>query len=235
MSFSIKTLAAAGFGLVALLVGCQTGDDEMPQPPTASFTYAGTAQNFTALDFTSTAPGAAAYAWDFGDATTSTQPNPSHVFRRAGTYTVVLRATGASGTATTSQTLALAQADTAALIGQRLAGTYFFGRVYRINYNNYTGSPTTYTRLRDTTLTIVSSPFGSMCFYERCWRLVASGNWNSVGVPRPSYTYAQGTGSLYTGATFLQNGDSVSFSINNTPGNGPGPKEYLSFRGGKVR
>src|SRR6185295_11880417 len=51
-------------------------------PPTASFTAAG---NGTTCNFTSTstdaAPGAiTAYAWNFGDAGTSDQPNPQHVY-----------------------------------------------------------------------------------------------------------------------------------------------------------
>jgi PKD repeat protein len=230
----MKTFLAVGIGLVIVLTGCQTTDDDTPQPPTAAFTYAGAAQNFTPIAFTSISSGATAYAWDFGDATTSTEPNPSHVFRRAGTYTVVLRATGATGTGTASQTLTLAQADTFAIINQRMAGTYRFNRVYRINRNTYTNSPVVYTRLRDTTLTIAPTAWGVM-MYSRSWQLWGSGTWSLAGIRRPAYTYIQGIGSLYTSASFLQNGDSVSFYINNTPGNGPGPKESLSFYGGKIR
>ncbi|MDO7850818.1 PKD domain-containing protein [Hymenobacter convexus] len=230
-----NTLLAAGIGLTALLTNCQAKDDDPQQPPVASFTYSGAAQNFTPIVFSSTAPGAASYAWDFGDATTATQPNPSHTFRRAGTYTVVLRATGAAGTATSSQTLTLSQADTAVIISQRLAGSYRFNRVYRVNYNTYTNSPIVYTRLRDTTLTLTPVSRGGVSFYGRSWTPMGSSTWASAGVASPSYTYVQGIGAAYTGASFLQSGDSVSFSINNFPSNGPGPKEYLSFYGGKIR
>jgi PKD repeat protein len=230
-----KTVLTAGIGLAALLNGCQAKDDDPQQPPVASFTYSGAAQNFTPIVFSGTAPGAASYAWDFGDATTATQPNPSHTFRRAGTYTVVLRATGAAGTATSSQTLTLSQADTAAIIGQRLAGDYRFNRVYRVNYNSYTNSPNVYTRLRDTTLTLTPSSAKWIDLYGKGWMLSSSGNWSTTGVPRPAYNYIQGIGSLYTIATFLQNGDSVSFTITKIGGNGPGPKEYLSYYGGKIR
>ena len=47
-----------------------------------------------------------AYAWTFGDGTTSTSQNPVHVYPVAGTYTVSLEVTGPGGTNTkTLQTI----------------------------------------------------------------------------------------------------------------------------------
>ncbi len=40
--------------------------------------------------------------WDFGDGTSSSEVNPSHVYTEPGLYTVVLRVTGPSGSATRS-------------------------------------------------------------------------------------------------------------------------------------
>jgi PKD repeat protein len=40
------------------------------------------------------------YAWTFGDGTTSTSPNPVHVYSTAGTYSVSLKVTGPGGTST---------------------------------------------------------------------------------------------------------------------------------------
>ncbi|MFC2168338.1 PKD domain-containing protein [Acidobacteriota bacterium] len=37
------------------------------------------------------------YSWDFGDTGTSTEPNPSHIYADAGTYTVILTVTGPLG------------------------------------------------------------------------------------------------------------------------------------------
>ncbi|WP_083924662.1 PKD domain-containing protein [Lamprocystis purpurea] len=59
----------------------------------------------------------AAYAWTFGDNTSSTQANPSHVYSAAGTYTVSLRVTdnggGTSAVSTTTATITAPVACTA--------------------------------------------------------------------------------------------------------------------------
>ena len=64
--------------------------------------------DFTAAPFTGTAPLAVQFtdastgtitsrAWDFGDGTSSTLPNPPHTYGSAGTYTVNLTVTGPGG------------------------------------------------------------------------------------------------------------------------------------------
>lgn len=63
--------------------------------------------NFTSTDLTACAPSlvnftdlsqdADSYLWDFGDSTTSTNSNPSHIYNRPGVYTVKLLATSAMG------------------------------------------------------------------------------------------------------------------------------------------
>lgn len=45
----------------------------------------------------STVPSPVAWDWDFGDGTTSTGPNPSHVYTQDGVYSVRLSVTGANG------------------------------------------------------------------------------------------------------------------------------------------
>ncbi|NQT26491.1 PKD domain-containing protein, partial [candidate division KSB1 bacterium] len=42
--------------------------------------------------------------WDFGDSTTSTEPNPSHVYQTADTFTVSLTAVGPGGEDTKTRT-----------------------------------------------------------------------------------------------------------------------------------
>ncbi|HON18139.1 MAG TPA: choice-of-anchor J domain-containing protein [Salinivirgaceae bacterium] len=47
------------------------------------------------------------YLWNFGDGSTSNEPNPSHVYPEAGTYTVTLTANGACGTLSQSFTVVI--------------------------------------------------------------------------------------------------------------------------------
>ncbi|PVG80560.1 cell surface protein, partial [Nocardioides gansuensis] len=73
---------------------------------TASFTVSpasGTAP--LSVTFTDTSTGSpTSWLWDFGDGTTSTAQNPSHTYTAAGTYTVSLRATNATGFDTATRT-----------------------------------------------------------------------------------------------------------------------------------
>ena len=40
------------------------------------------------------------FAWDFGDGSSSTEQNPSHMYTQRGTYTVTLEKDGKQGSAT---------------------------------------------------------------------------------------------------------------------------------------
>ena len=48
--------------------------------------------------------GPSAWSWDFGDGSTSTDRNPTHIYTRAGVYTVMLTASNAYGTQTATKT-----------------------------------------------------------------------------------------------------------------------------------
>jgi PKD repeat protein len=62
------------------------------------------------VTFTSTANSAVTYAWDFGDGTTSTLANPTHVYTATGTYSVTLKATNVDGCdATIAQSITVSQ------------------------------------------------------------------------------------------------------------------------------
>lgn len=47
------------------------------------------------FQFTNSSVGAVAYYWDFGDGTSSTQTNPTHIFTTPGTYTIMLAVSNA--------------------------------------------------------------------------------------------------------------------------------------------
>lgn len=96
---------AAGTYTVKLVVQYANCSDSatqtvtITQGPQLSFTASpttGCTVPFT-TQFTNTTTGAASYAWDFGDGTTSTAAAPSHTYTSLGSYTVRLIATSANG------------------------------------------------------------------------------------------------------------------------------------------
>ncbi|OQY05369.1 MAG: hypothetical protein B6I20_01400 [Bacteroidetes bacterium 4572_117] len=81
------------------------------QPPVVNVNGPYTGQAGVAVNFsfagTSDPDGSLASGfWDFGDGTTSTNPNPSHVYGTAGTYTVALSVTDNEGATTVGETTA---------------------------------------------------------------------------------------------------------------------------------
>lgn len=72
-------------------------------PPTASYTYSA---NGLSVAFTNTSTNATSYSWDFGDGTAaSTAVSPTHVYATEGNHTVVLTATNANGSNTSSNSI----------------------------------------------------------------------------------------------------------------------------------
>ena len=66
--------------------------------PIANFTFATTSLTANFTDTSTDSDGTiVAWAWDFGDSTTSAQRNPSHAYAAAGSFTVTLVATDNSG------------------------------------------------------------------------------------------------------------------------------------------
>ena len=78
--------------------------------PTAAFssTVAGATATFTNSSGNTTT-----YAWNFGDNTTSTAPNPTHTYAADGTYTVTLTATNSCGSTTFTQSVVIVTPPTA--------------------------------------------------------------------------------------------------------------------------
>ena len=79
------------------------------------------------VNFTSASTGTiSTYAWNFGDGTTSTVQNPSHVYSTAGSYNVSLTVTGSAGSNTKTSAnyvTAVAPAATGSLTGTWLASS----------------------------------------------------------------------------------------------------------------
>lgn len=73
--------------------------------PTANFTVSDSTGTCPPLIvfFTNTSLNYTSYSWDFGDGTTSQNPNPSHFYNAPGTYIAVLTVTGPGGCTSTKQ------------------------------------------------------------------------------------------------------------------------------------
>jgi PKD repeat protein len=81
--------------------------------PTASFSLSTPSPAAgSRLVLTDTSAGSpATWAWDFGDGATSAVQNPAHVYAAAGTYTVKLTASNASGSSSTTSTITVTTSD----------------------------------------------------------------------------------------------------------------------------
>jgi subtilase family serine protease len=78
-----------------------TAQSRVTFPPVSNFN--GLSVNFR--DFSTNNP--TSWNWNFGDGTSSSLQNPTHVYSRAGTYTIQLTARNSAGTSLSRQTLTL--------------------------------------------------------------------------------------------------------------------------------
>ena len=123
-----------------LPVGCSDDDDDdktivgpnPPNPaPTATF-VASTSSGLAPISvtFTPNVTGTVtSYKWTFGDGTTSTSPTPSHVFTKAGAYSVTLTVTGPSGTSSYTRSRVVLVDEIRDVIGTWNLGTFWPSRV----------------------------------------------------------------------------------------------------------
>lgn len=114
-SISRKTSFWLGLGLMVAVTGCKDDDDttSLGQPPTqaqAAFTYAISAANANSVDFTAVSSGLAA-SWDFGNGSTGSGTTISSSYPFAGDYDVTLTVQNSGGSASTTQTITIAQDD----------------------------------------------------------------------------------------------------------------------------
>ncbi|MDD3137163.1 MAG: PKD domain-containing protein, partial [Methanoregula sp.] len=104
------TLAAtnAGGSNSTVKSGYITVTSTEPAPIAGFTTSASTGQVPFTVTFTDTTTGnVTAYAWDFGDGSSSTVRNPTHTYLMGGTYSVALTATGPGGSNSTIQSDAI--------------------------------------------------------------------------------------------------------------------------------
>jgi len=77
--------------LSALFVGCSKTDVEVVPDPVANFSFSGD-NNFApnSVVFLNSSENSSINVWDFGDGSTSSEKNPTHIFSKGGTYNVTL-------------------------------------------------------------------------------------------------------------------------------------------------
>ena len=68
------------------------GELEDLTPPAAAFSTMASDGNFLEISFTNESISSTDFVWDFGDGTTSTEKNPTHVYADEGEYSVTLTA-----------------------------------------------------------------------------------------------------------------------------------------------
>ena len=109
--------------------------------PTASFSSTGTCAGsvISFLDNSSYSTGTiTAWQWDFGDGTTSTVQNPSHIYSFSGSYTVNLIVTSSSGSfANISNLLVIASKPLVQFLGDALTGC----SPHFVNFSNLSVAP----------------------------------------------------------------------------------------------
>ncbi len=94
------------------LVSYENAADLPPIPSaqtSSNFSFSIEGQTVT---FSNGSSNADTYNWDFGDGNMSTEVNPTHTYGAEGEYTVTLTATGANGTASTSQEVVISSPAT---------------------------------------------------------------------------------------------------------------------------
>jgi hypothetical protein len=85
---------------MSLFISCK-------KEPVANFEVSGTTTAGGTLLFENHSSNASSYLWDFGDQGTSTFTTPTHVYKKPGSYVVMLTVKGDGGTAFTDKTLTI--------------------------------------------------------------------------------------------------------------------------------
>lgn len=104
--------------VAALVTFALTSCTDDPVLPVADFSYA--PADITVWDvvtFTNSTKEATTYAWDFGDGSTSSDENPTHVYTAAGDFTVTLKATNADGENEATQTITIGKHENYYMLG----------------------------------------------------------------------------------------------------------------------
>jgi PKD repeat protein len=93
--------AATALLLGLLVIGFQSCEDDPPADTSAKAKFGVSGYDVpvpATISFINTSSNASSHLWKFGDGTSSTEMNPSHVYTAIGTYIISLKVTGHNGT-----------------------------------------------------------------------------------------------------------------------------------------
>ena len=148
------------------------------------------------VNFTSQLQEAVTWQWDFGDGTTSTENNPSHLYRLPGTYTVNLTAENAIGTSAVSKSNYITVNTCSQLPVRILRNPPVYYNLLQTAYSNAQNDETiqvqaiTFTEEFDATLeNTITIDGGYTCDYST----------------NPDMTLINGSASMSFGTTTMQN------------------------------
>jgi PKD repeat protein len=95
-----------------------------------------------AVTFTnSSSANVTSYSWNFGDGSTSTEQNPVHTYAAAGTYSVILTATGPDGTNTETGYITVLSRPVAAYNFEEASGSKVIDASGQGNHGTRSGNP----------------------------------------------------------------------------------------------
>jgi PKD repeat protein len=165
--------------------------------PSANFnaTVAGSVASFN-----NTSANAQSYAWNFGDGTSATEANPTHIYLTDGTYTVELTATNSCGSSTFTQIVTVVTPPTAAFTTSGTIGcapfTVEFTNTSSANANTFNwdfpnGNPSSSTEQNPKTVWNQPGVYTvSLTVTNAAGSSTTSTNITVGAQPSPSFTYS---------------------------------------------
>ena len=226
--YSVSLTAGNSLGNNTLLIPNYITANEPPKPVMAEFNATPTT-GATPLDvrFTDLSSGnVTGWSWDFGDGNHSSVQNPLHTYSREGTYSVILRVTGAGGSS-----------DSLTKPG--------YVTTYTRPDANFTGEP----RFGDVPLPVSFTDSSTGSVQSWTWDF---GDGNSTDLENPVHTYftpgiytvtltvrGQGGESTVTRAAYIVAGSvpepvQAEFTANTTSGNVPLPVRFEDLSTGTI-
>jgi PKD repeat protein len=141
--------------------------------PIANFSFDGTSKPApVSIQFTNTSSDAVEYSWDFGDGGSSTEENPSHQYKNAGTYTITLLAKNKKGDSNIlTKPIIVLEAPTIAVVTRLTVNSVSNFGSFDIKINNlFVGSLSSTSipqsiSVSSIPLTPLTSPSSLTCYY----------------------------------------------------------------------